>query len=131
MSKAKGQDNLQRFQTFLERLRQDGSPLPAATDIARECEFDRQVLYKNSSIRKLWDKAKKELGQKERHTKEAALEVKLDSKSRRIKKLEETLVARNQEIELLRKKVRDLEQQVQFQDKAHQFTLGNGRRVIP
>lgn len=131
MSKAKGQDNLQRFQSFLERLRQDGSPLPGATDIARECGFARQTLYKNPNVKKLWDEAKKELGQKWRHTKEAALEVKLDSKSRRIKKLEETLLARNQEIELLRKEVRDLKQQVQFQDKAHQFTLGNGRRIIP
>lgn len=130
MSKAKGQDNLQRFKTFIERLRADNAPLPNATDIARECEFDRQVLYKNSSIRKLWDQAKKELKQKT-HTKEAALEGKLDSKSRRIKKLEETLIAKNQEIDLLRQEVRDLKQQVQFRDKAHQFTLGNGRRIIP
>jgi hypothetical protein len=131
MSKTKGQDNLQRFQTFIQRLRAKNAPLPNATDIARECEFDRQVLYKNGSIRKLWDEAKAEFGQKGRHMKEVALEVKLDSKSRRIKKLEETLIAKSQEIDLLRKEVRSLKQQLQFQDKAYQFALGNGRRIIP
>lgn len=130
MSKAKGHDNLLRFQSFVGRLRAESAPLPNATDIARECGFDRQVLYKNQAIRKLYDEAKKELKQK-RHTKESALEGKLDSKSRRIKKLEEILFARNQEIELLRKRVRVLEQQAQFQERAHQFTFGNGRRVIP
>ena len=125
---AKGKENVQRLEAYLQALGQAGRPLPARdgkpnmSAIALACGFDRGVLYSNADAKVAIEQAAESLGL-------AAYEAPQerspadDHRDRRIMKLEqENATMRAENIEL-RRRLKQLEHV-----EAHM--IETGRRVV-
>ncbi|MFH1882431.1 MAG: hypothetical protein ABIL62_06955 [Planctomycetota bacterium] len=128
------------FEAYLSSLEESGKKIPTnqhgdpnLSAIATACgwgKYGAQNFRHSSELKSTLDKAVAELGIEHAHSRQDALESRLDSKDRRIKQLEEQLEAKRSETLLLRRKVKELEEKVDLQSLANQMILGNGKRIF-
>ncbi len=115
----RGADNVESLAQYLDQLDRAGEPVPLNPDggpnyseIARHCGFGRQVFYTNEKARALVEqRIKHSQGSREDPKVKNALH-KVDAQGRQIQRLEEKVATLSVEVEALRRKKRELQEQL-------------------
>lgn len=126
-----GQLHVLRLSEYVACKQRECSPMPRRSDgtlnlseIARECGFDRQVLYKNPRCQAIIGQLEAESGKVDGTT---VLVAKPDPRDQRIRELERKNADLQERVLELDKSLKKAEQYRQF----YEHALETGRNIIP